>query len=97
MPFLVEIFGTDEELDFEVSVKRPRVTFGPLTGENVAFSCEIRFGIKQQGSMNYIFYDQMQLDTKFNMEISEETVLANFFDFELTKAGTDKDRKKPVF
>lgn len=31
------------------------------------------------------------------MEISEETVLANFFDFELTKAGTDKDRKKPVF
>lgn len=28
MPWLVERFGIDEELDFELSIKRPRVTFG---------------------------------------------------------------------
>lgn len=96
-PSIVEKHGLGKELDFEVSLKRPRVTFGPQSGENCAFTCEIRFGLKELGSMNYIVYDQLQLDTKFNLEISEETLLANFMSFDITKAGTPHDRVTPIY
>lgn len=55
----------------------PRVIFGPSTGENVHFSCEIRFGIKELGSMNYIIYDSFMMESTFDIEISEEILFAN--------------------
>jgi hypothetical protein len=55
----------------------PRVIFGPSTGENVHFTAEIRFGIKELGSMNYIIYDAFKLESTFDMEISEEVLFAN--------------------
>lgn len=57
-------------MDLEIKFINPRVVFGPSTGENVQFKTEIRFGIKELGSMNYIIYDQMSIKTTFDMEIS---------------------------
>jgi hypothetical protein len=62
----------------ELEFVRPRFEFGPSSGENVAFKTEIKFGLKELGSMNYIVYDEIMLDTTFNLEISQEIVLANF-------------------
>ncbi len=54
----------------ELEFVRPRFEFGPSSGENVAFKTEIKFGLKELGSMNYIVYDEIMLDTTFNLEIS---------------------------
>lgn len=36
-PNLQNKYGSEQELDFEFKLKRPRVQFGPTTGENVHF------------------------------------------------------------
>lgn len=96
-PSLVEKYGPDQELDFELKMVRPRVIFGPESGENVKFSVELRYGIKELGSMNYIIYDQMLLETTFNLEISEEIVLAEFMTMQVSQAGEPRNRNKPIY
>ena len=71
------MYGPDAELDLEIKMVNPRVIFGPSTGENVHFGTEIRFGIKEKGSPNYIIYDSLKLESTFDMEISEEILFAN--------------------
>jgi hypothetical protein len=61
----------------EIKMVSPRVIFGPSTGENIKFTAEIRFGIKELNSMNYIIYDAFKIESNFDMEISEEILFAN--------------------
>lgn len=96
-PSIINKYGADEELDMELSLHRPRVIFGPETGENVHFQTTIKFGLKELGSMNYIVYDEIMLETTFNFEISEETILANFMTMNVSRAGQPENRTKPIY
>lgn len=58
-PRLVQQFGNDKELDLEVNLVRPRVYFSEEANQNMKLQAEIRYGIKERGSMNYLIYDQM--------------------------------------
>jgi len=41
----------------ELKFVNPRVVFGPVTGENIRLNVDLRYGLKELGSMNYIIYD----------------------------------------
>lgn len=69
-PTLVTKYGANQELDLEIKIENPRVVFGPSSGENVRFYCDVKFGIKKLGSMNYLLYDQLHVESTFNLEIS---------------------------
>jgi len=48
--------------------------------------------------MNYLIYDEMHMETEFNVEISQEVLLAEFISLNMFKAGENKDtRKQPIF
>ena len=75
----------------------PRVLFGPSTGENVHLNFEVRYGIKEAGSMNYVLYDAIKITTNFNFEISEEVLLANFITMDVAPASEPQSRKGPIY
>lgn len=45
-PFLQTIYSPDEELDFEIKFFNPRVIFGPDSGDDLKFYCDVRYGLK---------------------------------------------------
>lgn len=47
--------------------------------------------------MNYIIYDQLLLETTFNLEITEEILIANFMTMQVKQHGEPKDRKLPIY
>jgi len=96
-PMLLTKYGGDQKIDLELKFVRPRVIFGPETGENVHFSTTVRYGLKEHGSMNYIIYDSLELSTTFDMEISEEILLANFNTMTVSKAGEPHERSIPIY
>jgi len=56
------------------------------------------YGIKKHGDINFIISDEMHFDTEFNIEISQEVLLANFASMKMTQSGQDSPyRKKPIF
>ena len=91
-PVLEQYYPEDQEFDLELKVVDPRIMFGPESGENVHLKYEVRYGIKESGSMNYVIYDAFKITTNFNFEISEEVLLANFITMDVTPASEPTDR-----
>ena len=61
------------------------------------FKFEVKYGLKEHGSMNYIIYDTLLVETAFDMEISEEILLANIQTMSVSKGGEPKDRSLPIY
>lgn len=75
----------------------PRIQFAPESGENAHFEFEVRYGIKENGSMNYVIYDAFKIEMTFNFEISQEVLLANIVKMTITKASEPVDRTLPIY
>ena len=57
--------------------------------------CQLAVGVHLFGDKNLLVYDEINLQTEFNMEISQEVIFANFASLRVTP--TDDDRSKPLF
>lgn len=88
----------DQELDITVQVKQPRLEFAPESGNDVRFQYNVAVGIKKFGDMNFLIHDEMVVETEFDLEISQEVLLMNFKELQVSPAGMDgMTRQKPQF
>lgn len=85
----------DEELDISLSMDKPNIIFGPNKSSDIRFDCVIKMGIRRHGNLNYLVYDELKLQTEFNIEINSEVLFANFVTLDVTP--TDPARTKPIF
>lgn len=78
-----------------MKVQKPRIRFGPESGNHIYFECDIIMAVHLFGDKNMIVYDEMTLQTEFNVEISREVVFANFANLFVIPLGAP--RTKPIF
>ena len=88
-PQIGQTLGMDQPLDLEVKFRAPKIEFGPEGGSNVKFHTDVLYGIKKSGEINYLVYDEMRLQTEFDLEISEETLLVNTKELKLVPWGAE--------
>lgn len=93
-PVLAQLYKTTQELDVDVSLVNPRVIFG-TNDENVRLFADLQYGLKTNGSMNYILYDELHLTSAVNFEISQEVLFANVNSLVVTP--TKSSRTEPIF
>lgn len=93
-PVLAQLYKTTQELDVDVSLVNPRVIFG-TNDENVRLFADLQYGLKTNGSMNYILYDELHLTSTVNFEISQEVLFANVNSLVVTP--TKSSRTEPIF
>ena len=95
-PQIADYYGTDEELEVEIKFDKPRFRFAPdNSNSDVHFQTTVKLGVKRLNSPNYVVYDEIQFETEFDFEISEEQVLANFATMKVSPAGDF--REAPIF
>jgi hypothetical protein len=78
-----------------MKIQKPTIRFGPESGNNIYFECDIVMGVHLFGDRNMIVYDKMRLQTEFNVEISREVFFANFVNMFVIPIG--EARTKPIF
>ncbi len=61
----------------------PRVIFG-TNDQNVRLLADLQYGLKTNGSMNYILYDELHMESNLNFEISQEVLFANINSLSVT-------------
>lgn len=96
-PWIGEKYGYDQELDIEIKVIKPRIGFGPDSGNNVYAKADIKLGVKLQGEMNFIMFDHFFFETEFDFDLQDEIAYAEFFYMTLAKGGDPRERDTPIY
>lgn len=67
-PALSEKYGEEQNLELELELRMPRVTFG-TTERDMFFTTTLKIGVKLQGDLNYIIYDELDIYIEGDMTI----------------------------
>ena len=96
-PILSETYGLDQELELEVELRMPRVTFG-TTERDMFFTTTLKMGVKLAGDLNYIIYDEIDVYMEGDMSVDQEVLIGNVQSLTATKAKlSDTARTKPIY
>ena len=95
-PQLSYDYGQDQELMVEIELAKPRIAFG-YEDKDITFHVHSKIGIKLDGEMNWLIYDEIDFQFTMDVEVESEVVFASFGQLEFKKGGKDPERNLPVF
>jgi hypothetical protein len=80
----------------EIELAKPRIAFG-YQDKDITFHVHSKIGIKLDGEMNWIIYDEVDFQFTMDVEVESEVVFASFGQLEFKKGGKDPERKLPIY
>jgi len=79
-----------------IKVKEPRVHFKQNDESDILFRVHYDYGVKKKDDLNFIFYDEVDLEIMFDMKIEDEQILGEVKSLQLSKQG-DQSRRMPIY
>lgn len=81
-----------------MQIKNPSISFGASAAHDIFFKFELCVGVKKHADRNFLIYDEMRLETNFDIEINQEVLFANFNSLSVFPSGEEAHRRtKPIY